>query len=484
MKSQYYIPVQGKNILDIYLCTITSLETKNHYKIQLRLFKSRGPIKMIPSNYSELLDLNLSNKTVIAYLHDLIMSKYSNQIVTIRIIKIEESQDGKVKSSGVFIKHARKQRRYPYIKPTQKNLSDTRILGNQVDVAKSIAFIQDFNITQQHFEIPENYIKYEVFYGTNRVSITLNKKIKYSSGRDNILHIGECIVSIPLSHQKGELERPNWFEDLFFGESPKKHFTILEGNEMTKEVFISRLQDKIGKSQSNDFLIFIHGFNVKFDDAIMRTAQLGYDLNFKGQVASFSWPSQGKLNGYITDMDSARLSSKFLIEFIDTIMKTPIGKIHIIAHSMGNVVLSDTLIKLKNENKFPNAIINQIILAAPDLDKDIFLQEILPQIKGGNGLTLYSSKKDLALKASMKVRSDFIRLGGASGEDIVVEDGMDSIDASSVNTNLLGHGYFSDTIDLLHDIYKVIIGLKPIERDLDKKTKADNKKYYWAFRKP
>jgi esterase/lipase superfamily enzyme len=36
--------------------------------------------------------------------------------------------------------------------------------------------------------------------------------------------------------------------------------------------------------------VFVHGFNVSFENALRRTAQIAYDLNFDGAPFLFSWP--------------------------------------------------------------------------------------------------------------------------------------------------------------------------------------------------
>lgn len=150
---------------------------------------------------------------------------------------------------------------------------------------------------------------------------------------------------------------------------------------------------------------------------------------------------------------------------------------------MGNVVLSEALIQLKQEDFFPNLIINQIILAAPDIDKDVFIQVIMPKIKGIARLTLYSSDKDKALETSRIIQGNYFRLG-EGGENIVVVDGIESIDASQVDTDLLGHGYFAGTQSLLNDIHMVFLGLSPDKRMLDPKSKIIDGKslVYWTFR--
>jgi esterase/lipase superfamily enzyme len=331
----------------------------------------------------------------------------------------------------------------------------------------------------------EPYISYQILYGTNRKSEIVQDNVSFSNLRDGILHLGVCNVSIPYSHKMGKLERPGWFEKLFFKESPKNNFTILKNVSKNETEFIDVLKNRIGESNHKDVLIFIHGYNVAFNESMFRSAQLGYDLNFKGVVTAFSWPSNGSVTGYVADTDTAKLSSLYLCEFIKKILNSSsIKKMHIIAHSMGNIVLTEALIQLRKENLFPHTIINQIILAAPDIDKDVFVSQIMPQINRDFGLTLYASSKDKALIASKLLRKDFKRVG-EGGQDIVIIDGLFSVDASKVDTSLLGHGYFSDTQMLLNDIHMTLSDIHPDNRILDSihKTSDGKTMKYWAFRK-
>lgn len=339
--------------------------------------------------------------------------------------------------------------------------------------------------TKQVKAVGAKFVHYKVFYGTNRLpSTTENSTLKYKMGRDKKLNLGLCAVSIPLSHTLGKIERPNWFGKLFFRESPEKHFTILRNEKLEESLFIELMKQKLESADDKDVLLFIHGFNVKFDEAMMRAAQLGYDLNFKGAVTAFSWPSFGTIGGYIADIESANLSSKYLSAFIKTLIaEVNPNKLFIIAHSMGNVVLTASLKELRNEGVYPNALFNQIILAAPDLDKDIFLDQIMPAIRSNSSLTLYASDKDNALIAAQKIRKGYSRLG-EGGNNLVIVDGLDSVDASSIDTSLLGHGYFSDTKSLINDIHSVLVGLRPDKRILEAKSKVIDgiSKSYWLLR--
>ena len=363
--------------------------------------------------------------------------------------------------------------------------------------SKSLAALKDFSFETiseknkiseiEHFEAaPElKYVTYDVLFGTNRNKKGSAGNSTFGKDRDTKLHTGKCVVSIPLNHETASLERPGWFRELIFGESPEKDFTILSTEEMNLDAFGSELQKKLAHSDEEDVLLFIHGYNSTCKDAVMRAAQLGYDLNFKGAVTAFTWPSLGTVGGYLADMDSARLSSGYLLEFLREILKASTKKLYIIAHSMGNVVLTEALVKMKEANEFPSKIIHEIVLAAPDIDKDIFVTEIMPKICGATRLTLYASENDKALLASEQFRYGYDRIG-QGGAKLTIFNGVESIDATTVDTDLLGHGYYAETKALINDIHQVLLGVVPDRRVLDPVivTVNDVTKKYWRFRNP
>ena len=49
------------------------------------------------------------------------------------------------------------------------------------------------------------------------------------------------------------------------------------------------------KNYKDHALVFVHGFNTTFDNALFRTAQIAYDLKFDGAPFVYSWPSQGQV---------------------------------------------------------------------------------------------------------------------------------------------------------------------------------------------
>src|SRR4029077_700800 len=95
---------------------------------------------------------------------------------------------------------------------------------------------------------------------------------------------------------------------------------------------------------------FINGFNVTFDDAVYRTAQLNYDLGFDGAPMMFSWPSQGAHGKYDGDEEAVQWSSAHLKSFLERVAReSGVRRIHLIAHSMGNRALTNALKEVGTE---------------------------------------------------------------------------------------------------------------------------------------
>ncbi|HYC84558.1 MAG TPA: alpha/beta hydrolase [Chryseosolibacter sp.] len=332
-----------------------------------------------------------------------------------------------------------------------------------------------------------DFITYDVLYGTNRLPNSNKTDLNnyYSGSLQQKLEVGLCQVSIPKGrrHTSGNIERPSWFTNLFFGESPKRHVTILSIQTKSTAEYVSLLKDKLDQSDGRDALLFIHGYNNSFAESLRRAAQIGYDLSFDGPVLAFTWPSRGTVKGYLSDVDSATLSGKYLQEFLETsLLNTKVNRLHIIAHSMGNVVLTEALLQLQN---YPLPEINQIILAAPDIDQAIFIQKIMPRMCRTTippRITLYASSNDKALLVSSKIRSLQPRLG-MGGEHLFITDGIETIDASEVDTDWLGHGYFAETKTLINDIFLVLKGMPPDKRILVKQQKQTHagQKPFWIL---
>ena len=161
--------------------------------------------------------------------------------------------------------------------------------------------------------------------------------------------------------------------------------SILPENE-----FYGSLHNRVRRSNARDAFVFVHGFNVSFEDAARRTAQLAYDLQFPGAPIMFSWPSCAEITSYPVDEATIDWVLPHLSQFIENIIvRGKVRTLHLIAHSMGNRALVRVLKDLAISNS--SLRFNQVLMAAPDVDRGEFLQ-LTKSIKAvSERITLYAS---------------------------------------------------------------------------------------------
>ncbi|PHS68308.1 MAG: hypothetical protein COB12_00190 [Flavobacterium sp.] len=312
-------------------------------------------------------------------------------------------------------------------------------------------------IIENSIQIDE-FVKLPIFFATDR-NYNPNEDFEDQFGGERSdLKYGFSVISIPKSHKAGEIESPSYWK-LEFWEDPNKHIVVHSINMLNKYNFFTKLSDRIDLSPKKRTFLFIHGFNVSFIDAAKRTAQMTYDLKFDGAPVFYSWPSKASVGAYTMDEATIEWSEKKVENFLkDYLSKTNAEEIYLIAHSMGNRALTKAIIAVVSENPELKSKIKEIILAAPDIDAGVFKRDIAPEmVKTINKpITLYVSSKDLALKASEQVHG--ATRAGDSKNSILVVEGIETIDASSVDTSMfgMGHSYISDSPTILDDILNLI----------------------------
>jgi esterase/lipase superfamily enzyme len=152
---------------------------------------------------------------------------------------------------------------------------------------------------------------------------------------------------------------------------------------------------------------------------------------------------------------------RFLADFAN---QSDATNIYLIAHSMGSRATSRALAALAAQQPAVRSRFRELILAAPDIDADVFKRDIAPVIVSSNSLiTIYASSTDKALVAS-KAFHGYPRLGDA-GSGLVILPGVDTIDASAVDTSFLGHSYFADNRSVLSDMFYLMRDGTPLNQN-------------------
>ncbi|MCB2101773.1 MAG: alpha/beta hydrolase, partial [Rhodobacterales bacterium] len=275
-----------------------------------------------------------------------------------------------------------------------------------------------------------------VFYGTNRARTGSDKPSQFYGTERGDLDMGYVDVSIPFHHEVGRLESPSSLL-LDLVENPRNHIVLLTVTPLNKRTFLRNLKKNL-RGGANEVLVFVHGYNVSFNDGARRAAQLTYDLNFDGTTLLYSWPSQAGTFSYITDEAAVKVSSRKLRSFLHMVAEeSGAERIHVIAHSMGNRATMEALellaLSWEREEGAPK-LFDQVILTAPDVDSDYFA-EMSAEIKNlARRVTLYASENDKALSLSNELHGGHPR-AGQSGPEILVLPNVDTVDMSRVETD-------------------------------------------------
>ena len=289
--------------------------------------------------------------------------------------------------------------------------------------------------------------------------------------------LGVAQVSIPPNHTQGEIERPSpWRGDFF--EDPDVHMVLFAVKELPDTEWSAKVRRTVEGSPNEDAFVFVHGYNVTFEEAVLRTAQIAYDLRFGGAPICWSWPSQGGYAEYTVDEENVRWSTGHLARFLRELGdRSGAKRIHLVAHSMGNRALTEALLRIGREVGGAGAPFDQVVLAAPDLDAETFRQDIAPAILGtAQKVTLYASTKDVALQLSRRVHGN--PRAGEAGEDIVVVPGIDTVDVSRVSG---GHSYIGNSGRVLNDLGEVLIHRARVEQRPGIVEKAWRRFRYWLL---
>jgi esterase/lipase superfamily enzyme len=182
-------------------------------------------------------------------------------------------------------------------------------------------------------------------------------------------------------------------------------------------------------------------------------AQIVWDLQYRGLPVLFSWPSRGGVHNYPYDRESAIGARRHFIDLLRSLQKEHrIETVHVLAHSMGNFLALEAL---ANHARTSDPVrIAELIMAAPDVDRDQFLG-FVPEVQHiAKGLTLYVSATDRALAASGSFAGGVPRAGDVPAGGPIVLPGLDTIDVTSLGEELFGlnHTVFAAVRSLIDDI--------------------------------
>ncbi len=289
--------------------------------------------------------------------------------------------------------------------------------------------------------------------------------------RDESAHFGICKINVPKNHSTGLIRSTKDNR-----QSSHDFFKILNSRSLTEAAVF----DFLKKSERYP-LVFVHGFNVRYEDALLRAAQIAYDLKYQGPVVLYSWPA-GARDGFLDEkiitrtydhnLKNAQDSVALFKEFLHQLNANNLT-VNLVVHSMGHQVVLPALKDFSVQN--PNAkIINELILNAPDFAADEFI-DIATAVKDNTKrITIYCSYNDKAMTVS-EIYNKNPRFGACAFSETIDSINVSLVDAPALG---LGHGYYSSRA-ILGDVFQVLLGIEAEKRLFIRKSEPNSTEKYF-----
>lgn len=223
-------------------------------------------------------------------------------------------------------------------------------------------------------------------------------------------------VSIPPTHQPGNIEWPD-------GPPDAATDFVMTDSQVYPNVntMISAMRSE---SPSRETLVYVHGYNVTFSDAVYRFAQIRTDFGIFDNGVVFSWPSAGDLRGYAYDRDSVLYSRDDFEALLNALTVRSGGTVHILGHSMGAQLVMETLRQAAlSGNRAMLDRVSAVVLMSPDIDPDVFRRQARAIGTLPDPFLIFVSRQDRALNLSSLLTGFKPRLGKIDSYDQL--EGMD-----------------------------------------------------------
>jgi esterase/lipase superfamily enzyme len=251
----------------------------------------------------------------------------------------------------------------------------------------------------------------DLMVATTRAPVVQPPGVMFGGARGRGLDFADIVVSIPpdSARKAGDIDLPSSVPG-----NPERDFVILRADRMDLAQAKANFNERVRRTPGRRVLIFVHGYNTRFEEAVYRFAQIVHDARVDVAPVLFTWPSGGSVTDYVYDRDSALYSRDALEALLQALVKDPnVDSISILAHSMGNYLTIESLRQMAIRDRGLSPKIRDVMMAAPDIDIDVFRRQIAEIDAGPRPahFTLFVSRDDRALGISSFLARDSTRLG-------------------------------------------------------------------------
>jgi len=245
-------------------------------------------------------------------------------------------------------------------------------------------------------------------------------------------NFAEYTISVPPNHVSGQIEWPDGNPD------PARSFVVLRQRPLSSAEFQARIAPGASKRRTG---VFIHGFNVNFQEALFQRAQMSVDAGVIGVPVLFAWPSAGSLTKYVGDKDAVTASRDSLAEVLEMVARgRQKGEILVLGHSMGGWLTAETLRQLRLTGHGDVLGKLEVVLADPDVDVDVFRSQLAVIGKLQPPLSVLVARDDVALRISSVVAGDRQRVGNLDVNDPRVQAAAHQYGVKVIDTTNISSG--------------------------------------------
>ena len=252
----------------------------------------------------------------------------------------------------------------------------------------------------------------------------------FTRARQDPPHFLVFDVSVPGSRSGGTVAFPRHGRV-----EPRFDFLTIDARELDGVPgFVAALNQGLADpASSREAMLFVHGFNTSFAEGLYRQAQLHHDVGGRSVQVHYAWPSDARLEGYLYDRESVLFSRDGLETTISALARTRVSQYTLVAHSMGTMLLMDTLrlmARVGYDEVFART--HAVLLLSPDIEIDVFRRQAIPVVARGVPIIVVVSSRDRALLASSLIRGEHMRVGSVRSTEELGVPGAHVIDISGV----------------------------------------------------
>jgi esterase/lipase superfamily enzyme len=344
-----------------------------------------------------------------------------------------------------------------------------------LDVSGAAQFVENVVVhSASGASVP--YARRAVYYATERKAETASGGPSFGGApaAPNAQAFGTADVSVPVASD-ADVPRGSHLDH---STDPGAHAFVRRPVPATRDAFFAALRKDAERSSSGSVLLFVHGYNQTFEQTLRAAGQLRAGLGADAPAVVYDWPSKGDLTAYADDEARAHASSAAFGAFVTRLARElPRTRIELVGHSMGNRLVT-ALLEGSGSSGATAVRLDHVVMAAADVPTPDFAARLGKIPSSAGHILIYASKRDQALLLSSVLHTG-PRLGYFEQSPFVAA-GIDTVDASSVDTSILGHGYFDEEQSVLADMQRALAGRVP-PRDHLRRIAIDAQYAYWRI---